>query len=578
MILDEAHHARRSNTGRARRDQDAQPNNVLQFLHDVAGSTKSMLLATATPIQLDPIEAFDLLDALNEGNWRVLGASPFAKWRNPPREGLEIIAGHAPRPTELDDLWQWMRDPFPDPLEVDVAGDHRNRPLRDNLDRLGNPVDGKLGKPIRDAQYAPDAYKRLNPADRGRLGRIADVYFDDLNPYLAHVVRRRREFLENQIDPATNEPFLPKVEVQLFGDRREDAIALPHELRQAYEAAEAFCEVVGARPNMNSAFLETLLLRRVGSTIYAGEKTARKMLGGVSDAVIEEQDEGEGVDIDEEESSPEHQSKLQPLSVPEREHLERFVRQLGLANEDPKYQLVLDILRRGVRTSEGVQETEPWLDLGCIIFTQYFDSAQWLTQRLTVEFPALPIALYAGAGKSGIYRGGMFESKPRDVLKQLVRSGDIRLVVGTDAASEGLNLQRLGTLINLDLPWNPTRLEQRKGRIQRIGQLRDTVCVYNMRYRDSVEDRVHQRLSERTKHISDIFGQLPDTLEAVWIDVARRNEAEAERRIEELPEERPFLDKYDRIPENVDWESCSTVLDSQTQLDALMRSWDGRRM
>ena len=64
----------------------------------------------------------------------------------------------------------------------------------------------------------------------------------------------------------------------------------------------------------------------------------------------------------------------------------------------------------------------------------------------------------------------------------------------------------------------------------------------------------------------------------MWIDVARRNEAEAERRIEDLPEERPFIDKYDRIPQNVDWGSCSTVLDSQTQLDALMRSWDGRRM
>jgi superfamily II DNA/RNA helicase len=68
----------------------------------------------------------------------------------------------------------------------------------------------------------------------------------------------------------------------------------------------------------------------------------------------------------------------------------------------------------------------------------------------------------------------------------MVQRGELRLLLGTDAASEGLNLQRLGALINLDLPWNPTRLEQRKGRIQRIGQLRDTVRVYNMRYQDSV--------------------------------------------------------------------------------------------
>ncbi len=103
---------------------------------------------------------------------------------------------------------------------------------------------------------------------------------------------------------------------------------------------------------------------------------------------------------------------------------------------------------------------------------------------------------------------------------QMVRRGELRLLLGTDAASEGLNLQRLGTLINLDLPWNPTRLEQRKGRIQRIGQLRDTVYVYNMRYKGSVEDRVHELLSERLAAIHQMFGQIPDILEDVWIEVA----------------------------------------------------------
>lgn len=70
----------------------------------------------------------------------------------------------------------------------------------------------------------------------------------------------------------------------------------------------------------------------------------------------------------------------------------------------------------------------------------------------------------------------------------MVGTDDVALVVGTDAASEGLNLQKIGSLINLDLPWNPTRLEQRKGRIQRIGQVRDDVYVYNLRYRGSVEE------------------------------------------------------------------------------------------
>ncbi len=149
---------------------------------------------------------------------------------------------------------------------------------------------------------------------------------------------------------------------------------------------------------------------------------------------------------------------------------------------------------------------------------------------------------------------------------------ELRLLVGTDAASEGLNLQEIGTLINLDLPWNPTQLEQRKGRIQRIGQVREEVFVYNMRYRDSVEDRVHQLLSGRLQGIRDLFGQIPDTLEDVWVLTALRDEERALEIIDAVPERHPFELRYDRI-QPIDWESCSLVLDSHDQLDVLMRGW-----
>lgn len=150
--------------------------------------------------------------------------------------------------------------------------------------------------------------------------------------------------------------------------------------------------------------------------------------------------------------------------------------------------------------------------------------------------------------------------------------GSIRLLAGTDAASEGLNLQRLGSLINLDLPWNPTRLEQRKGRFQRIGQLRDEVYIYNMRYRGSVEDRVHDLLSGRLREIRDMFGQLPDILEDAWVAVALHDEKKAREVIDQAPKANPFELRYDRI-EPVDWESCSSVLHSRNQLAPLMESW-----
>ncbi|MGI8739936.1 MAG: helicase-related protein [Gammaproteobacteria bacterium] len=210
--------------------------------------------------------------------------------------------------------------------------------------------------------------------------------------------------------------------------------------------------------------------------------------------------------------------------------------------------------------------------MGCIIFSQYYDSVWWLAVQLTQELPEEDIGIYAGAQKSGVMRGGAFSRVSRDEIKHRVRDGKLRLLLGTDAASEGLNLQRLGTLINLDLPWNPSRLEQRKGRIQRIGQLRDTVDIYNLRYANSVEDRVHQLLSDRLENITSLFGQLPDVLEDVWIDIALGALEHARQTIDAVPREHPFHIRYHKV-KHVDWESCARVLDSAERKRYLSQGW-----
>jgi SNF2 family DNA or RNA helicase len=146
-------------------------------------------------------------------------------------------------------------------------------------------------------------------------------------------------------------------------------------------------------------------------------------------------------------------------------------------------------------------------------------------------------------------------------------------LLGTDAASEGLNLQRLGTLINIDLPWNPTRLEQRKGRIQRIGQARSEVWIANLRYRDSVEDRVHQVLADRLEAIHNLFGQIPDTLEDVWVQVALNDEKAARQLIDRTAATRnPFDVKYSTV-EDADWESCNQVLNRIGMQELLSKPW-----
>jgi hypothetical protein len=137
------------------------------------------------------------------------------------------------------------------------------------------------------------------------------------------------------------------------------------------------------------------------------------------------------------------------------------------------------------------------------------------------------------------------------------------------------NLQRLGTLINLDLPWNPSRLEQRKGRIQRIGQRRDTVDICNLRYAGSVEDRVHALLASRLEQIAGLFGQLPDMLEAVWIDVALGRIERARETIDAVPQQHPFALRYTAV-KPIPWEMCTRVLDTEQRTARLRAGWATR--
>ncbi|WP_220471044.1 helicase-related protein [Legionella sp. PC1000] len=100
----------------------------------------------------------------------------------------------------------------------------------------------------------------------------------------------------------------------------------------------------------------------------------------------------------------------------------------------------------------------------------------------------------------------------------MVAEHQLEIMVATDAACEGLNLQTLGTLINIDLPWNPTKLEQRIGRIKRFGQVRSKVDMLNLVNEKTVDEKVYEKLSERMQDRYNLFGSLPDTIRDEWIE------------------------------------------------------------
>jgi len=380
------------------------------------------------------------------------------------------------------------------------------------------------------------------------------------------------------INPETGGYFLPKVTVKLFGEEAEGALVLGGYLRDAYQEAEIFCQLLRKRVS-SAGFFRTLLLRRLGSSMEAGRSTIRKLLGEEPEIP---DPKGNEADPEEDDDPADDDTPTPGKPVPvgsdfkdfNKEEIKSLRRCLDLlqqgGNNDPKLEALIAYLL-GTHPASRTR----WLDLGCILFSQYYDTVRWVGDELAKrgEFRGMDIGLYAGSNRSGFWRDGRFQRCDRNLLKGRVRSGDLTLLLGTDAASEGLNLQRLGTLINIDLPWNPTRLEQRKGRIQRIGQVRSEVWIANLRYRDSVEDRVHQVLANRLEAIHGLFGQIPDTLEDVWVKVALNDEAAAQQLIDRTTATRnPFDIKYSKV-EDADWETCTSVLNSLSVKELLSKGW-----
>ncbi|EQD57203.1 helicase domain protein, partial [mine drainage metagenome] len=232
--------------------------------------------------------------------------------------------------------------------------------------------------------------------------------------------------------------------------------------------------------------------------------------------------------------------------------LEQIIEELSRSEaQDPKLEVVKYFL------TEHEIEGKTWLAHGSIIFSQYYDTVHWVAQELANALPGEPIGVYAGFGKSGIFRNNEWGNVDRETIKSSIKNKEIRLVVATDAACEGLNLQTLGTLINIDLPWNPSRLEQRLGRIKRFGQTRKTIDMLNLVYHDTRDEDIYRVISRRLREKFDIFGGVPDTIEDDWIESVEDLEKMMDQYIHLRKENKNvFDDRYQKTidPDQNRWE------------------------
>ena len=178
-----------------------------------------------------------------------------------------------------------------------------------------------------------------------------------------------------------------------------------------------------------------------------------------------------------------------------------------------------------------------------------------------------------------MYKGNDFVHVERDVIKKLVKTRDVELVVATDAACEGLNLQTLGTLINIDLPWNPSKLEQRLGRIKRFGQARKSVDMLNLTYHGTRDGDVYKKISERMKDRFDIFGGIPDCIDDDWIEDFEKFEELAETHLHMRKQvTNIFEETWGKTISTEDkWEECTKVL-SRKDIEAVMSTPWGKKL
>ncbi len=540
VVLDEAHKARRRG-GLGEKKQE--PNNLLDFMLKIGPRTRNLLLGTATPIQTEVYELWDLLRILNAGAEFVVGRELFARWPDW-EKALPVVKGDE-TPADERDAWEWLRNPLPPGSE----------------DALFATLRLQLG--LADQAFFTDrGFGSLGFLEQQAVGQaLAPGFLREHNPVVRHTVLRRRQTLEEA-------GLLERVAVNVHPDPDAPATAYAgvgfsglgllttHPFDLAYQAAEAFTAALKKRTKA-AGFMKTLLLQRICSSFASGRATTEKMLRRDT--------------LEDEEQTKLVEETLSALTSNEAAHLRTIVEELSRPEaRDPKLAAVRYFL------TEHRSDGKTWLEHGCIVFSQYYDTAYSVGAELAKLLPGEPVGVYAGTGKSGLFRGDDFASVEREDIKAAVKKREIRLLVATDAACEGLNLQTLGTLINVDLPWNPSRLEQRLGRIKRFGQARRTVDMLNLVYHDTQDEKVYHVLSRRMKDRYDIFGGLPDTIEDDWIETVEKLDEMMDEYIHLRKQARDVFEM--RYQETIDpdkdrWELCSRVLARRDVIDRLSTPW-----
>lgn len=381
----------------------------------------------------------------------------------------------------------------------------------------------------------------LSLIDEDRFGGVAKTGVGSIN--VSDVMRRlvKEELLKFDGSP-------------LFPGRQ--AVTLNYDLSpeeaELYESVTAYvrsefnrADQLANKRRVTVGFALTVLQRRLASSPEAIYQSLRRRRERLQKRLAEENTRGEYDDfgpleeLDEddlpsaeleemEEKIADRASAATNRTELEREigtllQLERMAGDLRGAGVDRKWEELSGLLQEEKRLFDGSGQREK-----LIIFTEHRDTLRYLADKIR--------SLLGNEEAVVTIYGGMGREARRGVEERFKQDKEVLVLVATDAAGEGLNLQRGHLMVNYDLPWNPNRLEQRFGRIHRIGQAR-TCWLWNLVASETREGAVFQRLFAKLEQekatlrgkVFDILGKVSFNnrpLRELLIEAVRHKESE----------------------------------------------------
>ena len=480
VVLDEAHHARRRAAGAAR---EGGPNALLALMRALKDRAQGLILLTATPMQVHPVEIWDLL--------HLLGL--------PPEWTADAFL------TFFDDLEQ----PSPSAAALDrmarlfqaVERDH-GKVTRDTVKHLTGLSPLKSNKVLRALRDDADIPRRqLEAPERGAALAVMRAH----TPLRHLVSRHTRELLRRYFKAGM-------LSTPIAGRQVEDRfIAMTGAERNLYEAVEDYIastyNQAAARERSAVGFVMTIYRRRLASSFRALRATLEKHRDAIGS-------EGRPQLIGLDEDAPDDETADEILDADEVAELER--RALA-AGERADIENLLDRIHALPPDSKLASLKEALAELRlegygqAMVFTQYADTMDFLRDALR-EDGDRRLMCFSGRGGEIPSADGAWRGIGRDDARRRFRDGEADILLCTDAAAEGLNFQFCGALIDYDMPWNPMRVEQRIGRIDRLGQQHPVIRIVNLHYEGTVETDVYRALRSRIGLFETVVGRLQPIL------------------------------------------------------------------